>query len=293
MDKKDIEYLDSVPDDEQFPAARCAKTELCSMYGKSASSTVESMNKANERMRDKSCVDAGNAVLLLLNMEGERFEKMKHAAWYNNRILTPRGEKLREQVIEAAKEKKIEYHVTVRPVETDRSYECVLRARNTSQEMLKMKVWMDPYEGQYHAECNCGVIKKDCVPCEHFLAVVRSRKIPELTVTNVMPYTWTTERWRKQFPKESSGLCTINMEYLKKNYSANKEVRYLPEFLGKNKRGRPKKNKRMKSALEIALKGSGKKGKKNEQQRKRKRWDEDDFSVDLFYDQDRCNGNEE
>jgi len=285
MDKKDIEYLESVPDDEQYPAARCAKTELCSMYGRTASSTVESMNKANERMRDRSCVDVGNAVLLLLKMECDRFERMKHAAWSSTHHLTPRGEKLLNQVMEKYDETKIEYMVTVTPVETDCNYECILRAKDGSRESINMSIWMDTSYGQYHGTCECGVIKKDCVPCQHFLAVVRSKKIPELRAINVMPYTWTTGRWRRQFPNDVSPYLTIDMEYVKKNYEANEEIRYLPDFVGKNKRGRPKKNKRIVSALEKALKGDNKtKGKGNT--RKRKKWDEDDDSVELMYNKD-------
>ena len=51
-------------------------------------------------------------------------------------------------------------------------------------------------------------------------------------------------------------------------YEANEKLRFMPDFVGKRKRGRPKKNARMKSALEIAMakkrKGKGKGKKKRE-----------------------------
>ncbi len=52
-------------------------------------------------------------------------------------------------------------------------------------------------------------------------------------------------------------------------YTANDNLRYMPDFVGKNKRGRPKANARFKSALEKAL--TKKKGGK-----KRKRAEDDD-----------------
>jgi hypothetical protein len=48
------------------------------MYGQSASSGVESMNRANKPLvREKTAVDPLNAAILLLQLEGGRFNKWK------------------------------------------------------------------------------------------------------------------------------------------------------------------------------------------------------------------------
>jgi hypothetical protein len=48
MHPTDKYYLQRLPDESQYPAARCAMDDGVCMYGKSASSGVESMNNANQ-----------------------------------------------------------------------------------------------------------------------------------------------------------------------------------------------------------------------------------------------------
>ena len=42
-----VKYLNSITDKQQFPAVRCAMAEMVCMYGKTVSSGVEAMNRAN------------------------------------------------------------------------------------------------------------------------------------------------------------------------------------------------------------------------------------------------------
>jgi hypothetical protein len=65
-------YLNKVPDHQQHPASRCAQMEGVCMFMRTASSSVESMNRANDSVRERA-VDPINACILLLNLEGERF----------------------------------------------------------------------------------------------------------------------------------------------------------------------------------------------------------------------------
>ena len=84
-------YLLSVPDESQIRAARCAMTSNAQMNGESASSGVESMNRANLPVRKKTAVDALNAMLVLLKGDSDRFKKYKKQAWERTQLLTPRG----------------------------------------------------------------------------------------------------------------------------------------------------------------------------------------------------------
>jgi hypothetical protein len=61
--EKDRQYLTKLDDNRQFAAARCAMGDDISMYGRSASSGVESMNRANIIVREKSSrhSECGNA----------------------------------------------------------------------------------------------------------------------------------------------------------------------------------------------------------------------------------------
>jgi len=62
---------------KQYAAARCAMAPDIRMYGKSASSGVEAMNHANKLVREKTAVDPLNAAIILLQLEGDRFNKRK------------------------------------------------------------------------------------------------------------------------------------------------------------------------------------------------------------------------
>ena len=59
-------YLNSIPDYQQYPAAKCALGEGFCMFQRTASSSVESRNHANQAVRERTAVDPVNAIILLL-----------------------------------------------------------------------------------------------------------------------------------------------------------------------------------------------------------------------------------
>jgi hypothetical protein len=78
MSAKNLQYLNSIDDEEQYPRARCAiGGKGIYMYQRSASSAVESMNAANKEMRACTAVDALNATLLLIRLECNRFQRFQ------------------------------------------------------------------------------------------------------------------------------------------------------------------------------------------------------------------------
>jgi hypothetical protein len=88
LSAKDLRYLNSINDEEQYPGARCAMAdEGIYMYQQSASSAVELMNAANKKMRAHTAVDTLNTTLLLIRLECNR----KQEAWGDDSGLNPRG----------------------------------------------------------------------------------------------------------------------------------------------------------------------------------------------------------
>ena len=77
MHKSDLDFLNTLNDHAQYPAARCARTPGSYMYHRTSSAAVESMNAANREMRAKTAVDPLNACILLLRMECKRFVKLR------------------------------------------------------------------------------------------------------------------------------------------------------------------------------------------------------------------------
>ncbi len=67
------------------------------MYSKSVSLGVESMNRANNLARQRTTVDILNALILLIKLEGSRFDYYKQKAWERDEILTSRGLELMEE----------------------------------------------------------------------------------------------------------------------------------------------------------------------------------------------------
>jgi hypothetical protein len=68
----DRHYLFNIAEEMQVPATRCAQDNSVCMYGKTASSGVEAMNRANEDIHHRTAVDTLNATLILLEKESTR-----------------------------------------------------------------------------------------------------------------------------------------------------------------------------------------------------------------------------
>jgi hypothetical protein len=307
MIQEDIDYLELVPDHEQYPAARLELAENSVMYQRSSSQIVEAMNNANKRMRVRSGVDLVNATLLLLSMESERYDRQRTCAMNCGTMLTPKGNALRSSVLEnlkefdddfglAVKKEESQYNVCVRGKNTgvhdldivgepdyygvyEHSCTCgvvekdgvpcvhvmalvkskslpFLTAMNVMPFYWTTKQWRVQFDyGVYEHSCTCGVVEKDGVPCVHVMALVKSKSLPFLTPTNVMPFYWTTKQWRVQFDETNNSVnsATITREYLTMKYEPDESLQYMPDFVVKRKRGRPKKTVRIKSALEKAL----------------------------------------
>ena len=64
VNNKALNYLNSIPDQTQYPAAPMGDGII--MYGRSALSSVESMNHAKKAARERTAVDVVNAVILIL-----------------------------------------------------------------------------------------------------------------------------------------------------------------------------------------------------------------------------------
>jgi hypothetical protein len=98
MQANALKYLANVNEYQQYPAARVeyGRTQGVDvyMYTRSSSSTAEAMNAANFAARARTAVDPVNAVMLLLKLEVERYNKQLQKAWRHTKILTPHGHDL-------------------------------------------------------------------------------------------------------------------------------------------------------------------------------------------------------
>ncbi len=77
----DCHYLFSIAEEMQFPAARCAQGDSICMYGKSAFSGEEAMNRANKDIHQNTAVDILNTTLILLKKKSTWYNKQQDLAW--------------------------------------------------------------------------------------------------------------------------------------------------------------------------------------------------------------------
>lgn len=255
MTPRDVAYLASIPDAEQYPAARCAMSHAVVMYGRSSSASVESMNAANRDIRARTSVCLVNATILLMALECERYTSMKGMAWSNDSHLSPRGSLLAD---DAGKEVPFprEYKWTV--VEHDTYHEYNIKgnhgALSKMQNLRVVKLSTSEDCGTRPSSCTCGIPQVDGVPCRHAIAVAKSpAQRTGYNVLNSMPLWWTTQVWRQQFPADDNFRCNFDLQYIKDMYPADDSIHYCPDIAGPRKKGRPKNSTRAKSALEVAI----------------------------------------
>ena len=89
----DLKYLCKLLDTSLYPAARCAMRDDIYLFHLQASSGAESMNSANYAMRQRCAVEINNAMLLLVELECNRYRKQHADAWSTDSIFSWRGEK--------------------------------------------------------------------------------------------------------------------------------------------------------------------------------------------------------
>ena len=254
MSNKDLYYLNSLTDEEQYPGARCGMGDGIYMYQRTATSSVESMNAANREVRERTAVDPLNATLLLINLECKRFQRMKQQAWGDDSGLTPRGKELYESTYTDLSPAQFTFSQT----ECADYWEVQVQRTNVgtkSEQVQFPKEHTLGYTfGSYFGTCSCGQDKVDGIPCVHMAAVALSSRLrPQITPMSIMPYWWGREQWRRQFPDDVFADFPSSMKSIKDGKIPDPSYRYCPDWTAPNKSGRPKKNDRRKSGIEMAM----------------------------------------
>ena len=254
MHPTSLRYLMKLTDECQYPAARCAMAENICMYSKSASSGVESMNRANTIARQRTAVDVLNAMILLIKLEGSRFEFYKQKAWSREEILTNRGMELMEEAFKDVNPREYQLNIT----DSD-TFHRITVTRMTSTNEYTVIIPVDEFKGTRFGSCTCGKPNTDGIPCKHMVVVAMSSKIKGLTRMHVMPYWWTTQHWQDQYAMEVNCRTDISLNTVKSNTRANDTLRYVPAWLAPKKKGRPNRNVREKSVMDLIEESAKKK----------------------------------
>jgi hypothetical protein len=178
-----------------YPAARCAMGNNICMFSKSASSGLESMNKANQLAQQRTAVDILNAVILLIKLEGERFKRHTQKAWErDNQLLTELGLELMEKAFADVDIR--DYMINITKGKT--IHKCtVSRMKSTSE--YTVTILMKDTMGSRFGSCTCGKPTKDGVSCKDMVAIVKASKIKGLSQIQILLYWLTSPHWRAQY----------------------------------------------------------------------------------------------
>jgi hypothetical protein len=271
MSNKDINYLNSLDDESQYPAARCAMSNLVYLYFRSSSGVAESMNNANKEMRARTAVDLLNACILLTKLEVNRYYKMKTEVWGGSSILTPRGIEEYEATFTNLHPRHFSFHLK----DIDDYMEVRVKRINVPgkrEEVVTLPKY--PVNGSHFGMCTCGATQTDAVPCEHMSVVALSAIIrPQISPMNIMPIWWKRSQWRLQFPLETCPEAKLTMKSVKEGHIPDYSIRLCPDWTTGGKPGRPKKGERIKSGLETAMAKAKGKGTTKTKATKRRRCD--------------------
>ncbi len=196
------------------------------MYQHSASSAVESMNRANKAARDRTTVDVVCATKLLLSLSVKRYHEKKKMAWKWQGHLTLYGETLGD----AAFENINFWHYSINIAEEESIWDC--RATRNGQGHIERNCFFlkEPNGGSTFGGCSCGIPCTDGIPCHHMVAVVKSSRIEGLTATNSMPVWWTVKCLRNQYPADTNETCHFDMDTLRLT-PEDAAIRYCPPYM--------------------------------------------------------------
>ncbi len=213
MKTKDIQYLNNLTHESQYPAAQCDMGENIYMYHRLLSGAVESMNRANSEMRARTAVDLPNANILLLKLECARFNRMKQEAWGGNLILTPQGKDEYDATFTNLNPSHFIFHLR----DKDDHWQLrVFRQNVPGRNEQVVTLPKNLVNGSYFGKCTCGSDKTDAVPCEHLAAIaLLSVMRPQITPMNIMPIWWKRKQWREQFPLDVYSEANITIKSVK------------------------------------------------------------------------------
>jgi hypothetical protein len=167
MHPTDCHYLFNIADEMQFPAARCVQGNSICMYGKSASSGVELMNRANDDICQRTMVDILNAALILLKKESNRYEKAQDQAWNHSQQLTTKGMDLMEEAFKKVNTAMFKIHVT----EVEDHHDVIVSKKTTSKREYTVIIPKADIMGSRFGTCTCGYPKKEGIPRNHMVAI--------------------------------------------------------------------------------------------------------------------------
>jgi hypothetical protein len=183
------------------------------MYSKTASFGVESMNRVNEDICQRTAVDILNAALILLKKESSRYDKACNQGWNHAQTLSPKETESMEEAFKKINVQDFKFHLA----EDEHHHTAVVSKKSTSEREYSVIIPKTDAMGSRFGKCTCGFLNKEGVPCDHMVAVSKYGRINGLTRVAVVPHWYTTPQ------------CSINfLRILTSTHTKCWKKRYQP-----------------------------------------------------------------
>jgi hypothetical protein len=172
-------------------------------------------------------------VILLIKLEGERFNWYKQKAWErDNQILSELGLELMEEAFADVDIRDFWINITNK----NTVHTCTVSRMKSTNEYTVSIPTKDTM-GSRFGSCTCGKPTKDGVPCKHMVAIVKASKIKGLSRIQIMPYWLTSAHWQAQYPANVNYRTDVLMNAVKATLNPEDDLRYCPAWTAGNKKG--------------------------------------------------------
>ncbi len=186
-------------------------------------------------------------MILLIKLEGERFNWYKQKAWERyNQLLTEQGLELMEEAFANVDTR--EFWINVTKEET--LHKCTISRMKSTSEFIVI-IPMKETMGSRFESCTCGKPTNDGVSCRHMVAIVKASMIKGLNQIQIMPYWLTSAHWRAQYTADVYCRTDVSMNAVNATSNPEDYLRYCPAWTAGNKKGRPKTNILQKSVIDL------------------------------------------
>jgi hypothetical protein len=135
----------------------------------------------------------------------------------------------------------------------------VVSKNSTSHREYSVNIPKSDTFGSRFGECTCGFPKIKGIPCQHMVAIQKLGRIDGMTKAAAMPHWYTTAQWCNQFPENTHIDTQQTLKSIKANSTLHDDLRYRPNWLGPQKKGRWKKEKRKMSIADYVQQSAKKK----------------------------------
>ncbi len=120
----------------------------------------------------------------------------------------------------------------------------ISKKSTATREYIVVLPKMTSDHGSKFQSCTCCFPRKEGIPCNHMVDIVKQGAVPNIMRVELMPFWYTRAQWQLQYPKEVVYKLDITWSKIKKTAAPDILMKYCSSWAAAKKKGRPKKDAR-------------------------------------------------